>query len=137
MTDELNQAIGNRIRKRREAMGLTQSDVGDHLGLTKNAVGKIESGYSALTLKNLFALPLVLHRPIEYFLGLDTALTENEQEMLPYFRELPAELRLLALDRASRWKEEFPQLLEVMDPGFAQQLREQMGPYKIKPKKRP
>jgi transcriptional regulator with XRE-family HTH domain len=86
---KVNEVIGNRIRAARENAGLTQAELGDHLGLTKAAIGKIESGQNALTLKNLFELPEVLHQPLSYFLGIDISQTPDESELLELYRSLP------------------------------------------------
>lgn len=84
-----NEIIGNRIRAAREGAGLTQAELGDHLGLTKAAIGKIESGENALTIKNLFELPGVLHQDLSHFLGIETDLTPDESEILGLYRALP------------------------------------------------
>lgn len=129
MTNQLNKVIGNRIRVARKKMRLTQAEVGDHLGLTKNAVGKIESGEVALTLKNLFELPAVLHHPIEYFLGLNIDLTDDEKELLTYYRVLPDEFKRIVLDQSRKWQADFIQMLEEADPVQGRRLREMVAPY--------
>lgn len=87
--DKLNKEIGNRIRLARQEMGLTQTELGDYLGLTKNAVSKIEKGFNALTVKNLFELPGVLQRPIGFFLGLESDLSPDEERLIEIYRAIP------------------------------------------------
>lgn len=86
---ELGKLAAQRIREAREAAGLTQAELGDALGISGNAVTKIENGRSTLTLKHLEELPKILNRPIEYFLGLDTDLTAEEERLLALYRRLP------------------------------------------------
>jgi transcriptional regulator with XRE-family HTH domain len=74
--------------------GLTQVELGDALGITGNAVSKIEGGYATLTLDHLFKLPKILGQSISYFLGLPEAdttppLTPDESELLGLYRALP------------------------------------------------
>jgi transcriptional regulator with XRE-family HTH domain len=64
-----------RVREAREAAGLTQAELAEYLHISRDAVSKIENGYSVLSLKHLAALPNILHRPISYFLDLETDLT--------------------------------------------------------------
>lgn len=106
MGDRLNKEIGKRIRSARQEGGLTQSELGDHLGITKNAVGRIENGFNALTMKNLFELPGILHRPITYFLGLETSLQTDEEELLLLYRTLPVESRSYVFRFLRGWVEE-------------------------------
>lgn len=49
--------VGGRIRQEREALGLTQTEVGAAAGVTKGAVSAWESGNTKnLRLENLFAI---------------------------------------------------------------------------------
>lgn len=86
---ELGKLAAQRIREAREAAGLTQAELGDALGISGNAVTKIENGRSTLGLQHLEQLPKILNRPIEYFLGLDTGMTPDEEELLALYRRLP------------------------------------------------
>lgn len=90
----LGRIAAQRIREAREAAGLTQVELSDYLGITRDAVSKIENGRSTLTLQHLEQLPKILNRPIEYFLGLDTGLTSEEEYILGLFRALPEETPL-------------------------------------------
>jgi transcriptional regulator with XRE-family HTH domain len=86
---ELGKLAAQRIREAREAAELTQAELGDALNISGNAVTKIENGRSTLTLQNLEQLPKILNRPIEYFLGLDTGMTADEEQLLAAYRRLP------------------------------------------------
>jgi transcriptional regulator with XRE-family HTH domain len=88
MTD-LGKLAAQRIRDAREGAGLTQAELADALGITRAAVTSIENGRSTLTLRNLEELPRILHKPLTFFLGLDSGLTADEAELLELYRALP------------------------------------------------
>lgn len=82
--------IGNRIREARKDAGMTQMELGSHLGLTQGMINKIETGQSAITLTNLFKLAEVLNRPLAYFLGIGVGeLSAEEGELVGIYRSLP------------------------------------------------
>lgn len=86
---DLDKSIGKRIREAREQYGLSQTDVGDRLGLSGVGFGDIERGKNQISVEYLVQLSNLLGRPVEYFLGLDTGLTDQEGELLFIFRSLP------------------------------------------------
>ena len=67
-----------RVREARKAAGLTQEEMGDKLGMSRGGYGLLETGSRTITLEDLFNLSRILGWPVEYFLGLDTGLTEDE-----------------------------------------------------------
>lgn len=71
---------------------MTQAELADHLGVTRALITSLENGRSALTIHHLEELPKILHRPISYFLGLesDCNLSSDEEELLALYRSLPA-----------------------------------------------
>lgn len=50
---DIKQQVGNLIRATRKAKGLTQRELGDRLGLTKNTVTEYEAGRQNLTIETL------------------------------------------------------------------------------------
>ena len=86
--DTITGITSKRLRAAREAAGLTQAELGDSLGISGNAITKIEAGRSTLTLPHLVELPKILHQPITYFLGLENpaGLTDDEAELLELYR---------------------------------------------------
>ena|SRR4029077_17476993 len=60
--------VGTRIRKAREAVGLSQEDVGDALGLSRSAVSQWEKGQSSPTESNLVTLSGVLKVNPDYLI---------------------------------------------------------------------
>lgn len=104
-------AIGRRIRQAREDLGLTQADVADELRLTRAAVGKIEKG-SSITLDNLFELEGILMKPVEYFLGLDTELSDDAAEWLAIYNSLSELEKKQWLGMMRAWLRERPDILD-------------------------
>lgn len=60
--------IGRRVRHRREAADLSQDQLAEKLGLSKNHISSIECGKSLLTTKRLLALCDVLGGTPDYYL---------------------------------------------------------------------
>lgn len=91
-------AIGNRIKAARLSAGLTQEEVAAPLGIGRAAYSNIENGHSMVTVDHLMKLPHILHKPVTYFLGIDSAhLTAEEGEWLELFRALPPEAKELVV----------------------------------------
>ncbi len=59
--------VGARVRMRRTLLGMTQTDLGDALGLTFQQVQKYERGTNRISASKLFKLSQVLEVSIEYF----------------------------------------------------------------------
>ncbi len=59
--------VGARARMRRTLLGMTQTDLGDALGLTFQQVQKYENGNNRISASRLYDLYRVLDVPIEYF----------------------------------------------------------------------
>lgn len=85
-----NQLIGQQMRARREYLGRSQSDVGDVLGISKDAVSKIERGVNAITAADLLTVGGYLGVPVAYFVG-DVDETPAGQELLLYFESMTSE----------------------------------------------
>ncbi len=59
--------VGARLRVRRTLLGMSQTTLGDAIGLTFQQVQKYERGSNRISASRLFALTRVLDVPIEYF----------------------------------------------------------------------
>lgn len=57
-------ALGAALKRRRRALGLTQEDVADHLGIVPRHYQKIESGKANITLRTLVRLSDALKLPV-------------------------------------------------------------------------
>jgi transcriptional regulator with XRE-family HTH domain len=69
---EIDAHVGQRIRQRREALGISQGRLGRHLGLTFSQVQKYEKGSNRVGAGRLFQIAAYLKVPTSYFFdGLD------------------------------------------------------------------
>jgi transcriptional regulator with XRE-family HTH domain len=59
--------VATQIRRRRHGLGLTQFELGERLGLSHQAVHKLESGETRVTVARLWDLAGALEVPIGYF----------------------------------------------------------------------
>ncbi len=59
--------VGARLRVRRTLLGMSQTTVGDAIGLTFQQMQKYEKGTNRISASRLFALSRLLDVPIEYF----------------------------------------------------------------------
>ncbi len=59
--------VGARLRVRRTLLGMTQTELGDHLGVSFQQMQKYEQGTNRISASRLFALSQVLDVPVEYF----------------------------------------------------------------------
>ena len=59
--------VGGRVKQRRKLVGMTQTDLGDAIGLTYQQVQKNERGTNRIGASRLCEMSRVLDVPIEYF----------------------------------------------------------------------
>ncbi len=59
--------VGARLRQRRTLLGMSQTTLGDAIGLAFQQVQKYEKGSNRISGSRLFALSRVLDVPVEYF----------------------------------------------------------------------
>jgi transcriptional regulator with XRE-family HTH domain len=64
---QLKEEVGRAIRRRREALGLSQADLAEAIGRSIQSVGEIERGRSAPTFETLDAIAGVLGAPVRDF----------------------------------------------------------------------
>ena len=63
MTDQIYAAFGRKVRTRREAMRITQSDLSTRIGLSRASIANIEAGRQAVLLHQFLALADALTIP--------------------------------------------------------------------------
>ncbi len=80
-TDE---AVGERIGKAREFLGLTQATVADRMGMARTTQVAIEQGRRPVSVAELYQYAEILSRPLDYFLGL--GMWQEEADFRPQFR---------------------------------------------------
>lgn len=88
--ESFNRSVAKRIRQAREATGLSQEDLGAKIGMSKVGYGHYERGTHLPNLWQLMQLSRLLNRPIEWFLGLPSELTADEQQVLALYRQAVA-----------------------------------------------
>ncbi|MFR7590265.1 MAG: helix-turn-helix domain-containing protein [Longibaculum sp.] len=91
-------AIGSRIRKRREEMGMSQEELAKKLGYkSRSTINKIEKDINDITQSKILEFAKVLHTTPAYLMGWESdeltienrpdALTENLEETVKYLKE--------------------------------------------------
>jgi transcriptional regulator with XRE-family HTH domain len=66
-THPIDKYVGNRVRMRRIALGLSQTQLGKALGLTFQQVQKYEKGTNRISASRLHRTAEILQVPIEFF----------------------------------------------------------------------
>ncbi len=83
--------VGEQVRQRRKLLGMTQTDLGDALGLTFQQVQKYERGANRISASRLCDLSRVLDVPIDYFF--------EDVPIDYFFEDMPPEIA--AISRAA------------------------------------
>jgi transcriptional regulator with XRE-family HTH domain len=88
MMDKINDVIGKNIRKYRKLRKLTQSQLGQLVGVSTAAVSNWERGTNSIDIDSLFAVCAVLHVPLSVMTDEDApvVLSDLEKELLLKFR---------------------------------------------------
>jgi len=94
---ESNEAVGQRIAKAREFLGLTQAVVAEKLGLARTTQVAIEQGRRPVSVAELYKYSEVLSRPLDYFLGLGVW---GKADFRPHFRLMAEKLDASAVGPA-------------------------------------
>ena len=68
----VRQRIRNRLIKCRKEAGLTQTEVGNAVGKSTNAVGSWEQGYSLPDLETFLKLTKLYDKPIAYMFNIES-----------------------------------------------------------------
>lgn len=63
------EVFGQRLRLLRKEKNVTQTEIGDLLGITQTQVGDMERGNSATSMARLWLLCEYFHVSADYFLG--------------------------------------------------------------------
>jgi len=77
---EVDATVGQRMRQRREALGISQSRLGRHLGLTFSQIQKYEKGSNRVGAGRLFQIASYLQvTPSYFFEGLENGAADRAQ----------------------------------------------------------
>lgn len=93
--------VGEKIRTGRKDLGMTQTELGERLGVRKNAVSKWECGrVDAIPASKLKAMAALFGVPASYLLDDDPAFDEFTYAMHNETRNLPKEKKQMLLEMA-------------------------------------
>lgn len=67
MADRIDAHVGARVRLRRTALGVSQEELGDALGLTFQQVQKYERGQNRIAAGRLYRIAQYLSVPVDWF----------------------------------------------------------------------
>ena len=71
--------IGDRIKARREELGLTQDELAKKMGYTsKSTVNKVEKGINDVTQSNIVKYAEQLNTTVAYLMGWEDSLTDDK-----------------------------------------------------------
>ena len=138
--------VGQRIRARRMAQGMSQTELGNLLGVTFQHVQKYEKGTNRISASRLFGAARLLSVPVSYFFeGLATSeaepehvipMTRDEHDLLLAFRSAREDVRgpFIALVQASR---EQPERASPQHPVLLRQSRRPLRRQKVARSRQP
>ena len=67
MTGDIDQHLGNRVRRRRRLLGLTQMQLAQKVGVRFQQVQKYECGANRMSASRVWQLAMALAVPVTYF----------------------------------------------------------------------
>lgn len=103
MATDINTLLGQRLRRRRRVLGLTQSQLAEQVGIRFQQIQKYECAANKISAERLWQLAEALESPISYFYdGLQDEEQEDEEKRVPrremlelaeHFSQLPDDQR--------------------------------------------
>jgi transcriptional regulator with XRE-family HTH domain len=97
---QIDRAIGQRLRAYRLAAGMSQSDVGNHLGVSFQQIQKYETGVNRLSGARLVAVTDLLHVKPDQLLGTNGA--GPSQDEFAALSDRPINKIVIALNKMPR-----------------------------------
>jgi transcriptional regulator with XRE-family HTH domain len=70
--------IGERLRRSREYLGLSQEEVADYMEISRPAISNVEAGKRKVSSEELRRFSRLYRRPYEYFLGETEEIVDDE-----------------------------------------------------------
>ena len=83
-----NEFIGQRVRSARRERKLTQKELADHLERSIGAISQLEKGIIQIAALDLFEIAKFLNKPIEFFFG-EESLVSEVQDIVALLRKMP------------------------------------------------
>lgn len=123
-SNEIDQRVGARLRERRNALHLSQEQVGDRLGLTFQQIQKYEKGTNRISASRLYELSRILDVDIDYFFdgidGRDDQLPAGQSPVGMGFAEATAGFDGMPIEDAKRLVAD--SFMRISDPQIRQSL---------------
>jgi transcriptional regulator with XRE-family HTH domain len=120
--------VGERLRARRVALGLSQKAVGAGLGISFQQVQKYEAGTNALNVDRLLELSVLLRVPVAYFFGTIEVAADSKGQAIADERieprDLASEREILEMARTFR---------NIRDKGIRRRLADLMRAIAVEP----
>lgn len=89
MTATISETIGDRIRNRRELLGLSQEDLARMIGYTsRSSINKIETGAQQLRQSKIKAIADALDTTVNYILGIDNKADKQKDYLDKYMEQI-------------------------------------------------
>lgn len=89
MTATISETIGDRIRNRRELLGLSQEDLARMIGYTsRSSINKIETGAQQLRQSKIKAIADALDTTVNYILGIDNKADKQIDYLDKYMEQI-------------------------------------------------
>lgn len=108
--------FGERLREYRESRDMSQQDLADILGTTKQVLSRYETGQRDPKLTTVSEYANKLGLPLSYFWGETPAPQKKEQDLTPFEREVLSKLRLLSEDQQRAFLAYLITLLDMQSP---------------------
>ena len=80
--DPVDIHVGARGRERRESLGMSQTDLGDYVGLTVQQIQKYERGINRISASKLWAIAGLFEVPIEWFFEGLGELSQGQEDVM-------------------------------------------------------
>jgi transcriptional regulator with XRE-family HTH domain len=81
ITPSESEWLGRQLKEAREALGLPQAAVADHLGIPRPSVSEMEAGRRKVTFLELQRLAKLYRRPLSFFTSSSEAESEPETDV--------------------------------------------------------
>lgn len=85
---DINRFIGRKLQEARLRAGLSKKGLAERLGIAKQSYNDYETGGVHFRVEQVEEFARALDRPVEWFLGIDTGLTEEEAQVLHLWRQI-------------------------------------------------
>src|SRR5512136_472668 len=86
MVSQVEQRIIDRVVRARQDVDLSRKNVAKALGIEEQSYGHYERGRFAFTIEQLLILSRVLRRPVTWFLGISSDLSNEEERLVHLWR---------------------------------------------------